>query len=74
MNIKSIVAMLSKRCTWLAHQKNLTEVREEKFGSATLITKVHECPLCGCKWNDLTVVNPTYQIDFHEVQEKGGES
>lgn len=66
--LENILKSLSKRCTWLAHKKRLiNETREEEGAGRVVITQYYECPCCGYKWDEQIVVDPNYQIDFHEI-------
>lgn len=66
--LKNVLKSLGKRCTWLAHEKHLiNETRKEEGAGRVVITQHYECPYCGYKWNEQIVVDPNYQIDFHEI-------
>lgn len=66
--LEKILVSLGKRCTWLAHKKHLIgEIRKEEGNGRVIITQRYECPCCGYKWDEEIVIDPNYQIDFHEI-------
>lgn len=66
--IKKILNPLSKRCTWLAHKKYLMyETRTVDTVGRAVIIQHYRCSQCGHEWCDKVEVDPTYQIDFHEI-------